>query len=239
MIPKDCILSTNNKQGWLQCTLQHTHGYMKATQDTRTRRPEVAVNSRSAFSRPGLSFLQDPPGAVGSFSAPGDQVNRPSWSGTERSVLFFLLCLWIQGDLRHWSYCCKSPAGQKEFVLHPYEVLRFAHASDVTWRSDCYWVHPIPCLLSSPDDRLRSDTNYHLDCDEEQQYSSDCTGNSQHEISLLKRKASQHEVSLLLTYILHLYMKAQTDMLNIKFNWLGYYGCSLLSVYRCHLSVII
>src|SRR4029434_4128606 len=32
-----------------------------------------------------------PPGAVGSFSAPGDQLNRPSRSVTDRSVLFFLL----------------------------------------------------------------------------------------------------------------------------------------------------
>ena len=39
---------------------------------------------------PGPSFLQDPPGAVGSFSAPGDQVNRPSRSETDRSILFFL-----------------------------------------------------------------------------------------------------------------------------------------------------
>src|SRR4029434_7370832 len=41
------------------------------------------------------SFLQDPPGAVGSFSAPGDQVNRPSRSRTDRSMfcfcMFFLL----------------------------------------------------------------------------------------------------------------------------------------------------
>src|SRR4029434_5289793 len=34
--------------------------------------------------------LTHPPGAVGSFSAPGDQVNRPSRLGTDRSVLFFL-----------------------------------------------------------------------------------------------------------------------------------------------------
>src|SRR4029434_6680542 len=41
------------------------------------------------------SFLQDPPGAVGSFSAPGDQVNRPSRSRTDRRMfcfcMFFLL----------------------------------------------------------------------------------------------------------------------------------------------------
>src|SRR4029434_6702909 len=32
------------------------------------------------LTHPGPSFLQDPPGAVGSFSAPVDQVNRPSRS---------------------------------------------------------------------------------------------------------------------------------------------------------------
>src|SRR4029434_5251572 len=47
------------------------------------------------FTYPGPSFLQDAPGAVGSFSAPGDQVNRPSRSGTDRRMfcfcMFFLL----------------------------------------------------------------------------------------------------------------------------------------------------
>src|SRR4029434_54003 len=42
------------------------------------------------LTHPRSSLLQDPPGAVGSFSAPGDQVNRLSRSGTDRSVLFFL-----------------------------------------------------------------------------------------------------------------------------------------------------
>ena len=62
-------------------TLEHTRAYMEATQDThtRTRRPEVAVNSRSAFSRPGLSFLQDPPGA-------GPQrLHAPQEAGAERA----------------------------------------------------------------------------------------------------------------------------------------------------------
>src|SRR4029434_6609351 len=62
----------------------HTHTH------THAGRPEVAVNLFSAFSHPGLSLLKDPPGAVGSFSAPGDQVNRPTRSGMDRSVLFFL-----------------------------------------------------------------------------------------------------------------------------------------------------
>src|SRR4029434_4321027 len=61
---------------------------MEATH-THTRRPEVGVNS--SLTHPGSSLLQDPPGAVGSFSAPGDQLNRPSRSVTDRSVLFFLL----------------------------------------------------------------------------------------------------------------------------------------------------
>ena len=81
----------------------HTHTRTR----TRTRRPEVAVNSRSAFSHPGLSFLQDPPGAVGSFSAPGDQVNRPSWSGTYRSVLFFLH-VFLLGFLVVFSPCSQG-----------------------------------------------------------------------------------------------------------------------------------
>src|SRR4029434_2345908 len=60
---------------------------MEATH-THTRRPEVGVNS--SLTHPGSSLLQDPPGAVGSFSAPGDQVNHPSRSGTDRRVLLFL-----------------------------------------------------------------------------------------------------------------------------------------------------
>src|SRR4029434_5101612 len=35
------------------------------------------------FTHPGPFFLQDPPGAVGSFSAPGDPVNRPPRSGMD------------------------------------------------------------------------------------------------------------------------------------------------------------
>ena len=48
-------------------TLEHTRAYMEATQDTHTPagKPEIAVNLVSAFSHPGLSFLKDPPGAVG------------------------------------------------------------------------------------------------------------------------------------------------------------------------------
>ena len=64
---------------------------MEATQDTHTHthagRPEVAVNLFSAFSHPGPSFLKDPPGAVGSFAAPGDQVKWTVhlWSGMDMS----------------------------------------------------------------------------------------------------------------------------------------------------------
>src|SRR4029434_8464267 len=64
--------------------LAHTHTH---THTCRRGRSEIYPLH---LSHPGLSFLQDPPGAVGSFSAPGDQENRPSWSGTDRSVLFFL-----------------------------------------------------------------------------------------------------------------------------------------------------
>ena len=76
--------------------LQHTrvfYGGDTGQTHTNTRRPEVAVKCTlciSPITHPGPSFLQDPPGAVGSFSAPGDQVNRPSRSGTDRIVLFFL-----------------------------------------------------------------------------------------------------------------------------------------------------
>ena len=60
---------------------------MEATQDTHTGKPEIAVNLVSAFSHPGLSFLKDPPGAVGSFAAPGDQVKWTVhlWSGMDMS----------------------------------------------------------------------------------------------------------------------------------------------------------
>src|SRR4029434_1458644 len=65
--------------------------YMEAT---RTHYTHAGLRSPCSFAlsltHPGSSFLQDPPGAVGSFSAPGDQVNCPSRSGTDRSVLFFL-----------------------------------------------------------------------------------------------------------------------------------------------------
>src|SRR4029434_3008338 len=47
------------------------------------------------LTHPGSSLLQDPPGAVGSFSEPGDQMNRPSRSRTDRRMfcfcMFFLL----------------------------------------------------------------------------------------------------------------------------------------------------
>src|SRR4029434_3951233 len=73
-----------------QATHCNTHVNTWRRHRTHTHRPEVAVNFWSTISHPGSSLLQDPPGAVGSFSAPGDQVNRPSRSGTDRSVLFFL-----------------------------------------------------------------------------------------------------------------------------------------------------
>ena len=69
----DSLNNNNNLSGFIGThdTLEHTREYMDATQDTHThthtRRPEVAVNLSFAFSHPGLSFLQDPPGAVGSL----------------------------------------------------------------------------------------------------------------------------------------------------------------------------
>ena len=76
-------------------TLQHTRGYMEATQDTHThthtRRPEVAVNLASAFSHPGLSFLQDPRSSGQLLSARGPgEVNRLSWSGTDEECSVLL-----------------------------------------------------------------------------------------------------------------------------------------------------
>src|SRR4029434_10807956 len=68
----------------------HVHIWRRHRTHTHAGRHEVAVNLFSAFSHPGPSFFKDPPGAVGSFSAPGDQLNRPSRSGTDRRVLFFL-----------------------------------------------------------------------------------------------------------------------------------------------------
>src|SRR4029434_10155338 len=60
------------------------------------------------FTHPGLSFLQDPPGAVGSYSAPGDQVNHPSRSRTYRRMfcfcMFFLLGFLLEETpCEHWK----------------------------------------------------------------------------------------------------------------------------------------
>src|SRR4029434_3162019 len=60
---------------------------MEATQDTHTntRRPEVAVKCTLCISPiPDRPSSRTPPGAVGSSSAPRDQVNRPSRSRTAR-----------------------------------------------------------------------------------------------------------------------------------------------------------
>src|SRR4029434_5894907 len=61
---------------FLMAHTTHTCIYGGDTGHTHTHadRPEVVVNLFSAFSHPGPSFLKDPPGAMGSFAAPGDQV---------------------------------------------------------------------------------------------------------------------------------------------------------------------
>ena len=62
------------------------------TSDTgHTRRPEIAVNLVSAFSHPGLSFLQDPRSSGQLLSARGPgEVNRLSWSGTDEECSVLL-----------------------------------------------------------------------------------------------------------------------------------------------------
>src|SRR4029434_7422142 len=79
-------------------THTHTHTSSLHKLSSGRGRPEVAVNLISAFSHPASSFLKDPPGAVGSFSAPGDQLNRPCRSGTDRSVLFFFCMFFCWGS---------------------------------------------------------------------------------------------------------------------------------------------
>src|SRR4029434_10441014 len=74
-------------------TQHHTHAFGGDTGHTHTHTHADEVAGEIfllPLTHPGSSFLQDPPGAVGSFSAPGDQVNRPSQSGMDRSVLIFL-----------------------------------------------------------------------------------------------------------------------------------------------------
>ena len=43
----------------------HWNTHVHIWRHTHAGKPEVAVNLISAFSHPGLSFLKDPPGAVG------------------------------------------------------------------------------------------------------------------------------------------------------------------------------
>src|SRR4029434_57583 len=57
------------------------------------------------LTHPGPSFLQDPPGAVGSFSAPGDQVNRPPRSWTDRRVNCSFLHVFLLGFLLEETPC--------------------------------------------------------------------------------------------------------------------------------------
>src|SRR4029434_6633246 len=77
-----------------------TREYMVATQDTHTHGHaglRSFVNLVSAFSHPGLSFLQDPRSSGQLLSARGPgEVNRLSWSGTDEecSVLFACFFCW-------------------------------------------------------------------------------------------------------------------------------------------------
>src|SRR4029434_9736422 len=70
--------------------------------------------------------LQDPPGAVGSFSAPGDQVNRPSRSRTDRRMFCFLM-VFLVGFLLE-----ETPCEHGENMQTPHrEAQEIAHLSTV------------------------------------------------------------------------------------------------------------
>src|SRR4029434_10585937 len=63
-----------------------------------------------------------PPGAVGSFSAPGDQVNRPTRSGMDRSVLFFLhvflLCFLVEEAPCEHGENMQTPHRKAQEIAH-------------------------------------------------------------------------------------------------------------------------
>src|SRR4029434_11040735 len=92
------LIKKTNKADFSQFfTATHTCiFYGGDTGHTHKRRPEVAVKCTRRISPiPDRPSSSTPPGAVGSFSAPGDQVNRPSRSWTDRRMfcfcMFFLL----------------------------------------------------------------------------------------------------------------------------------------------------
>src|SRR4029434_849597 len=74
------------------------------------------------FTHPRPSFLQDPPGAVGSFSAPGDQVNCPSRSGTDRRMfcfrMFFLLGFLLEETPCEHGENMQTPHRQAREIAH-------------------------------------------------------------------------------------------------------------------------
>ena len=62
-----------------------THTWIHGSDKGHTRRPEVVVILVSAFSHPGLSFLQDPRSSGQLLSARGPgEVTRLSWSWTDK-----------------------------------------------------------------------------------------------------------------------------------------------------------
>ena len=75
------------------------------------------------FTHPGPSFLQDPPGAVGSFSAPGDQAkcSVQSWSGTgqESDLFLFFLHVFVLG-----FYVEETPCEHGENMQTPHRKAR-------------------------------------------------------------------------------------------------------------------
>src|SRR4029434_3627491 len=75
----------------------HVNTWKRHRTHTHTRRPEVVVNLVSAFSHPGLSFLEDlrSSGQLLSPRGPGEG-NRLLWSRTDEecSVLFACFFCW-------------------------------------------------------------------------------------------------------------------------------------------------
>src|SRR4029434_10544011 len=84
---------------------------MEATQDThththeRTRRPEVTVNLSSAFSHPGLSLLQDPPGVEAACKRPGTKSSERSIFGQGWTCVLFFLHVFLLGFVVQETPC--------------------------------------------------------------------------------------------------------------------------------------
>src|SRR4029434_1314738 len=99
---------------------------MEATQDTHTRRPEVAVNLASAFF-PSLSFLQDPRSCGQILSARGpSEVNCPSLV-RDGHVFCCSACFFLLGFLVE-----ETPCEHGENMQTPHRKAReIAHLSTV------------------------------------------------------------------------------------------------------------